>query len=253
MGALGWKAVLLVLFGFSGLSGATAVAAESGDVEALKRQGELIIDDPFNRAELGEQWHVNDGRARRAGSDKSQAQLSDGVLEIRRAAQANHGASVRTAVEFTDGVIEVKFRLSDEGDTFAVNLNDTDWGKRQTPKRFGHLWRVGIGAEGLLIEDQKSAGLAPEFLQLKQSGVGKEERVAWKERNTRRRFPVGVTAEQWHELTIAVVGDRVRVFFDGDAVGQHRAEGFAHPTKRLVAFAVPEAVDIDALKIWKLR
>lgn len=227
--------------------------AAAEDVTKLKRQGKLTLDDDFDRAELGDAWKVNDGRARKAGDLKSQVQLAGGVLQIRRSEKSNHGASARTTVVFADAVIEVRFRLTGEDGAFAVNLNNTEWGKQQTPKRFGHLGRVQVGAEHVLIEDQKTPKLTAEFVKLKEGGAGKDELAAWKKKNTRARFSADVSAGQWHDLAIVVQGEQVRVFLDNQPAGEYEANGFAHPGKTSLAFAVPEAVDIDRLKVWKLR
>jgi hypothetical protein len=70
---------------------------------------------------------------------------------------------------------------------------------------------------------------------------------------TSRRFAVDVSAGQRHDLTIILRGQQVRVFLDNQPAGEYQANGFGHASKTSLAFAVPEAVDIDRLKVWKLR
>lgn len=233
--------------------GGRTVADDVESLKELKSQGSLTVDDGFDRAELGEPWTVNDGRARRAGDLQSQAQLVDGVLQIQRSEKAGHGASVRRPVAFDDAVVEVRFRLPDEHSALAVNLNDKRWGKQQSPKRYGHLGRVQVGADEILIEDQKTSGLDPEFRKLKNSGASKEARNEWKDGKTRARFPAELTAGQWYTLTIVLKGQTVKVFLDGESAGESKGAGFDHPTKGLIAFAVPDAAHVDQLKIWELR
>jgi hypothetical protein len=71
-----------------------------------------------------------------------------------------------------------------------------------------------------------------------------------------RGFVAKTTVEsgQWHDVVIEIVGDRMRVSFDGDPVGYLQSPGLAHETKQSVHFTVTgSGVLYDDVKIWKAR
>lgn len=59
--------------------------------------------------------------------------------------------------------------------------------------------------------------------------------------------------DAWHELVLVTEGDEMRVTLDGKALGSHRSEGFAHPTKRWFSFLMHPSAWIDDVKVYKVR
>ena len=228
----------------------TGQAAEF-DAGQLNSQGQLLIDDHFDRLAVGKQWSTNDARAlRTSGIEKSrfqsQAKIHDGTLQIRRTEGSDHGASVKTSAEFTDAVIQLRFRLTGE-DTFGVNTNDPEC----KTVHAGHICRVEIGPKHVMIQDQKTGNMDNQYRKLRDEGASKEElekRIAGKS----IRRATQIAADQWHDLRIVLRGDAIEVAVDGTMVGEFNSEGIAHSPKRNIAFAVPRAVDIDNLKLWSL-
>src|SRR5437773_4681273 len=56
---------------------------------------------------------------------------------------------------------------------------------------------------------------------------------------------------KWHELQVKIEGDELSVAIDGQAVGNFRSPGIAHPTKRMLRFSVPRNAVVDDVKIYR--
>ena len=64
-------------------------------------------------------------------------------------------------------------------------------------------------------------------------------------------MPCRSPAGEWHELQVKIEGDEISVAIDGQAVGNFRSPGIAHPTKRMLRFAVPRNAVVDDVKIYR--
>ncbi len=237
--------LLVLLLCVVDASHAAAEAAKGGE------DSKLVVDDNFDRSDLGATWSTNDARALRTSGVsqsqfQSQAQIHDGTLQIRRTQGSDHGASVKTPVEFTDAVIELRFHLTGKN-TFGVNLNDPEC----KTVHAGHLCRVEIGPKHVLIQDQKTGNMDNDYRKLRDSGAPPAQ-LAKRIEGKSKRHVTETVPDQWHDLRITLRGDAIQVAIDASEVGEFRSDGIAHPTKRNLAFAVNRAVDIDDLKIRSL-
>jgi hypothetical protein len=59
--------------------------------------------------------------------------------------------------------------------------------------------------------------------------------------------------DEWHTLLVVVEGDALRATIDGQAIGQFKSEGIAHPTKRTLRLGVNKSAWVDDVQIWKLK
>lgn len=211
-----------------------------------------IVHDDFNREEVGKAWNTNDGRAQRTSGiaeEKfvSQSQIKDNVLQIRRTKGSDHGASVKTAAEFTDAVITLRFRLEGEN-KFSVNMNDPEL----KTVHAGHICKVEVGPEGVTIQDQKTGSMN---LKIRDQRLAKKLTPETKKllATKQKTFPAKTAAGDWHDLAIEVKGETISVAIDKNTIGEFTSEGLGHSPKRNIALAVNVAVDIDDVVVHKKR
>lgn len=121
--------------------------------------GELIFFDDFDRMETQEEkdepgngWGTNSKS--RAKGDK-QVDLSDGALAIFLSPEADHAVSVTHAAEFTDGAVQLRFKLDHENDSLGLNFADLDY----KPVHAGHLFVAKISSKVINLTDLKTGGM----------------------------------------------------------------------------------------------
>ena len=220
-------------------------------IETAIARGNLILSDKFDRPRIDQDWWTNDSRAQKSANIAKnkmmpQVTIQDGVLQIRRTVGSDHAAVARTKVQFQNAVITCKFQLS-ENQKFGVNINDPNC---QTVHA-GHLCRVEISTNSVVIQDQKTGNMANEYRKLKESGMSKADlakRIKGKSKTTQ-----SVTkASQWHDLKILLEGEKIVVQIDDKVVSQFSSSGIGHPTKENIAFSVPRMVDIKDLAVYRI-
>lgn len=237
------RCLLLPSISLSLLTTMFAFAAEEPTVKP-------IVHDDFNRAEVGKNWSTNDGRAQRtSGVPKekfvSQSQIENGVLQIRRTKGSDHGASVKTPAEFTNGEIKLRFRLTGEN-KFSVNMNDPEL----KTVHAGHICKVEIAPNSVMVQDQKTGTMN---LKIREQRLENKLTAETKKMlaTKQKKFPAKVAAGDWHNLFIRVQGETISVTIDEVSIGEFSSDGLAHSPKRNIAFAVNVAVDVDDVTVVK--
>ncbi|MCA9127227.1 MAG: ThuA domain-containing protein [Planctomycetales bacterium] len=216
-----------------------------------KLHGTLIFADSFDRVpsqqeqeEIGNGWGSNS--AARAGGHK-QVDLRDGAMHIYIHESADHAVSVRHDAEFRDGRVEMRFMLEHPGDILGLDFADLGLDTVHA----GHLFKVTIGTNKLEIMDSKTGSMSLKIRELSQEQKSTPEirkLLASKKKIT----PLKLATGKWYPLTVAIVGDVVKVAIDGAEIDQFQSEGFAHPTKRMLRIAVPKQAVVDDVRIFSL-
>ena len=208
----------------------------------------LLFADGFERSEAadsperpGNNWGTN-SKARAQGV--KQVFLRDGALFIKMADVADHGVSVTQDVEFTDAVIRMRFKLG-KGDDLGVNIADM----QEKSVHAGHICMPRIRLDSLEIRDLKTGRMR---LDMREKSKNKkltkadQKFLAAKE----RKFPLSLTADQWHDIEIRIEGSTMMVTIDGTTAGSFSSEGIGHPTKRRIRLAVNREAWVDDVEIF---
>ena len=183
---------------------------------------ELVIDDNFDRAELGDGWHVNTGDWR----------IEEGVLTAREIKADKHSAAARCKVATGNAAYDLRFRLTGDVRTFHVGFDPSPG---QLDKK-GHLFSVIVTPGGWKImkhldknrpEADPNEVLASEKLSI--------------EKNT------------WHTLRVVTWGPYVTATLnDGEPMkASHPTFAVAKPT--VVFRCVGDGIEIDDLKVWSQK
>jgi hypothetical protein len=213
--------------------------------------GELIFQDDFNRNESQEKtdepgngWGTNSKT--RAQGDK-QVDLKDGALRIFISPRADHAVSVTHPAEFKDGAVTLRFMLEDPKDSLGLDFADPQCKEVHA----GHLCLARVDAKQVQLVDHKTGGMRVDIHdartekkelteEQKQALVGKSKSV-----------PHPTELGKWHDLQVKIAGDELSVSIDGQPAGDFRSPGIAHPTKRMLRFAVPRNAVVDDVKIYR--
>ena len=144
-----------------------------------------------------------------------------------------------------DLIIEFRFRLG-AAKTFNAVCNDRDFKEGHG----GHLLRVSVSPRQLFLADDKER-LSKEIEAMLKDPARKDEaakRVAGRSVSV----PATIDPQRWHQLSIEVMNDEMRVSLDGKAVGHLKSPGLAHPMKSDFYLAVTgEGALFDEVNIWE--
>lgn len=218
---------------------------------AAEDYGRLIFQDDFARTEtqelkdeVGNGWATN-SQSRAKGN--KQADLRDGALFITTHAEANHAASVTHPLEFTDGVLALRFMLPTAQDSLGVNFADPECKEVHA----GHLFAVKVSAKQVQLQDLKTGSMRLDIRQAREAKkkltVDQQHALEGKQ----KLFPHAVAIGKWHDLLVKIAGDEMAVTIDGTLVGSFKSPGIAHPTKRLLRLPTPRAVAVDDVKAYR--
>jgi hypothetical protein len=115
----------------------------------------------------------------------------------------------------------------------------------------GHLCAAKIDAKQVALIDHKTGGMRVDIHDArtakKELTDEQKKAIAGKTKNVPHATEVG----KWHELQVQIAGDELSVAIDGQAVGSFKSPGIAHPTKRMLRFAVPRNAVVDDVKIYR--
>ncbi len=235
------KSPLLIFAAGFGLFSTTLLATE----------GVLIFQDEFERDEptqdkedIGNGWTANS--AWRAKGHK-QVDLDKGAIHITKHAEADHGVAVFHDVAFQDGVVELKFKLS-EGDDLGLDFVD----RELKTVHAGHLCMARVTLKNITLVDSKTGGMNLDIKARREKGDKSPELAALLKTKS-KILKLDLKADDWHTMLIRVEGDQMTASIDGKPVGHFRSEGIAHPTKRMITLAVNKSAWVDDVKIWKLK
>jgi len=229
--------------------------AKKGDTSVLPRKveklvkedGDLIFEDEFDREDddekddLGDDWKTNS--TNRAQGDK-QNDIVDEELVMTISPRANHAISTVTDFEepLKDMVLYVRMKLP-AGGSLKLAYND----KKDKTVWAGHINGVTINHNNIKIDDERTGRFNMKYRDNKNSPEAQE---AFK--NSSKNFPIRLKKDKWYEVVTVHQGETLTVYIDGDEEASFSSPGFAHPTKRHLAFAVPKIAIIDDLMVWAL-
>jgi len=201
--------------------------------EPIAKKGALIFSDDFERAGLGE-WKQN----------CQTFTVADGVMKGSQT-RDDHGAVGAVHVAFSDAVIEFKFRF--EG---ATGINAVCDDKAWKGTHAGHICRATITPKLIRLGDDKEGGMRNDIFEMRKDPKRKAEGDKLMEGRT-KTFPMNIAPGVWHQLTMEIVGDEMRLSLDGKPAGHLKSPGFAHSTKSDFHFTVngKDAL-FDDVRVW---
>lgn len=215
----------------------------------------VIVKEDFDRSGLEggkHRWKTNDGRALRtskvAKADfQPQVKVVDNTLQIIRTEGSDHAATAKTDASFKNALVSFRFQLQ-KGHKFRFNMNDP---KLKTVHA-GHICSVEFANQHVLIQDQKDGNMDLKFRKQREEEKWSKEEQAKRLKGTLKKTKVKIKPDQWHDVELKLVGDRIDIKIDGKPVASFASSGFAHPTKENIALSVPKSLQLDDLKIWSL-
>ena len=185
---------------------------------------------------------AKDGFGKRWGHYKSGSVVKDGVLTGITPEGSDHSAVDNVVIDpERDIEVNVKFRYaSDKAKSFNLWLDD----KGFKGSHAGHICNVNVSPTGVSIGDAKTGNFRNDIYSRKKTpeGLSAEDKELLKSKN--KSFPVKLTLQDWHTLTVRTKGDEIEVLLDGKAVGSFKSEGIAHDSKTLVSLTT-NAVDVQ--------
>ncbi|WP_146514429.1 family 16 glycoside hydrolase [Rubripirellula amarantea] len=225
----------------------TAILCPASSLVWADAQGTVLLQDDFNREEsnpekedVGGGWTTN-SKARAKGN--KQVDLVDGAVHITMHEDADHGVSLVHDVAFQDATITCRFKIGKKND---VGFNIADMKEKSV--HAGHICMARIKPGMLQISDLKTGNMNQEIYEARKAGtITAEQKQMAKSKN--KNFKIKLATDQWHDLSIAILGDTMTVKIDGEEVGEFSSPGIAHPTKSRLRIAVNSDAWVDDLKI----
>lgn len=220
--------------GLAILAGSSATHAADVPAEPLAKKGALIVSDDFERKSLGEWKPLIPSFAIEGGALKGWQTRSD------------HGAVGRIYRPMKDVIVSFRFKL--DGSTgFNAVFDD----QKYKGSHAGHICRVAFAPKQIRLGDDKEGVMRSDIFEMRKDPARKAEA----EKLLAGRGSVAnvtIDPKQWHDATIEVLGDQMRVSLDGKAIGYLKSSGIAHETKTSFHFTVSgPGVLFDDVKIWK--
>lgn len=224
------NAITLALF-VSGLLHAAEVPSQP-----LAQKGELIFSDDFERTEIGDWKPLIPSFAIEKGALKGWQTRDD------------HGAVGRVYRPMKDVIVRFRFKL-DGSSGFNAVFDD----QKFKGSHAGHICRVAFTPKQTLLGDDKEGAMRNDIEAMRKDPEKKAEAA---------KLIVGrssivkmqLDSTQWHDVIIEVVGDQMRLNYDGKPVGYLKSPGLAHETKSSFHFTVNgKGVLFDDVRIWKAK
>ena len=209
----------------------------------------VLIKDDFDRAESNddlEQLGMDGAPIAKKGKGQKQVDLVDGAMKITRA-RVNHGVSVTHEAAFTDCILTLRFKLGQKDD---LGLNIADMGEKTV--HAGHLCVARIRLNSLELTDLKTGRMNLARRQRKQAGkeTAEDKEIVSK---TTKKSPIELQADQWHQLELTIISDRMTLAIDGVMIDSFKSPGIGHPTKSRLRLSVNRNAWVDDLKLVKMR
>lgn len=225
------------LFFLAALAVAAVCNAAEVAPQSPARKGALLFSDDFERAEMGPRWEA---------SQRAFAIVGGAVKGGHPLGQ--HGAVAGVEVPFKDAVIEFRFRF--EG---AASINAVCDDRAYTNSHAGHICRATITPKLIRLGDDREGGMRNDIYEMRKDSKRKAEGDNLLAGRT-ATFPVPITTNEWHQLTLEIAGDEMRVSLDEKFVGRLKSPGIAHPTKSRFHFTIngKDAL-FDDVKIWAVE
>lgn len=184
--------------------------------------GELVLEDDFERAELGKGWTVQTGSWK----------IEDGVLAGAEIPADNHSAAARRVIETGDAVYQLRFQVGENTRGLHFGFDP----KRGSLDKGGHLFSVIIGPTGWRLLKHLDKNRPEE---------DPNEVLA----TAAHEFRPGT----WYTLSVTTRGTSVVAEIEGlePLSGSHPS--FSVPKPTLVFRALGDGVRIDGIRVWSTR
>jgi hypothetical protein len=168
-------------------------------------------------------------------------------MHITKAAVADHGVAIFHDVAFQDGAVRLRFKL-EAGDDLGVDFVD----RELKTVHAGHLCVAHITLKDVTLTDSKTGNMDNAIRERRLAGDNSPELLELLKTKT-RRFPVDLSAGEWHTLLVVVDGNVLRATIDNKPIGEFKSPGIGHPTKRMITLAVNKSAWVDDVKVWSLK
>jgi hypothetical protein len=192
-----------------------------------------VFSDDFSSPGFGKRW----------GHYKSGSVVKDGVLVGITPEGPDHNAVDNVVIEpERDLEVSVKFRyMSDKAKGFNVWFDD----KGYKGSHAGHICSVNVSPTNVTIGDAKTGNFRNDIYEKKKATpptLTAEDKAMLATKN--KNFPVKLSLQDWHTLTIRTKADEIEVHLDGKVVGSFKSEGVAHESKTLISLTTNQ-VDVQ--------
>lgn len=212
------------------------LAAADVPAEPLAGKGTVIASDDFERTDLGE-WKVV----------IPTFTVENGVLKGVQT-RADHGSVGRLYRPMKDVIVEFKFKLNGST-TFNAVFDD----QKFKGSHAGHICRVAFTPKQLRLGDDKEGVMRNDIYEMRKDPARKAEaEKLLVGRGSSAK--VDLKQGQWYQVSLELVGDRLRVSLDGQPTIYLQSPGLAHETKSSFHFTVNgPGVLFDDVKIWEAK
>ncbi|WP_246112701.1 family 16 glycoside hydrolase [Allorhodopirellula solitaria] len=229
---------------------ANKAASKSTEPKLTRPSGEAqnwkvtFQDDYENRSEPGARYTTARGH-------EDSWTVVDGVL-VGKQTKDDHGAVIRTELDFDDVDIQFDFRFNG-GKSFNLVIDDAN----EPSVHAGHVCRVSVFQKSLRISDDKTGSMNLEVRKQRQNKnlpAMQAEALRKLLARTQSSATIDIQPAAWHTLRVRIRGDIMKAFLDGQMVTNRRSPGFAHPTKTKFGFTVNgQSIEFDNLHVRQLK
>ncbi|MBN8418382.1 MAG: hypothetical protein J0L73_05665 [Verrucomicrobia bacterium] len=215
---------------------ALASAAEI-PAEPIAQKGELILDDNFERKDLGAWKSLIPAFAIEGGELKGVQTRDD------------HGAVGRFYKPMKDVVVEFKFQL-----VGSTGFNAVFDDQKFKGSHAGHICRVAFSPTQIRLGDDKEGVMRNDIYEMRKDPAHKKEADKLLEGRGSATTIAKLEQQKWYQVVIELKGDELRVTLDGKPAGFLKSPGVAHETKSSFHFTVNgKGVLFDDVRIWQAR
>jgi hypothetical protein len=219
---------------------------------AAENPGTLVFSDDFDRSEKqelkdepGNGWNTSSSWSAKGNKE---VDLTDGALHIYIHAEAVHAVDVGHAFAFTDGTATMRFKFHEEKDTLMLNFADLSCKEVHA----GHICAATFATKRVNLQDMKTGNMFLKYYDDRKAGkISKEDEALIKTKQ--KSFPNDISINEWHSLSVTIIGETMSAAVDGKPVGSFSSSGIGHPTKQVLRLLVSNQVTIDDVKYYKLK
>ena len=182
--------------------------------------GELVLEENFDRKELGKSWNSTTGNWR----------IEDGVLVGSEIKSENHSAATRRVLLTQDATYEMRFKMFGDASTFHFGFDPA----RGELKKKGHLFSVIVTPQSWKIMKHVDKNRRKE---------DPNESLA----QAKTAFDKG----KWYRMRVVTSDESVVATIEGKEAlkASHPTFGVKKPT--LVFRCLGDGVQVDDIRVWR--